>query len=134
MRISLKKEEPLVKSYDTLVSKSIEWTGIHYSEYGDFKDISTHIVSYETEDTCYVTAGGKLVGEASYTYKKLDDRMAILVYHPKHYQGRSDVVLYAMLDFSEGTDRAVILAGCEPFAVAEGKIREVANPPRPGRS
>lgn len=52
----------------------------------------------------------KLGGEASYMYKKLDDRMAILVYHPEGYQGRSDVVLDAMLDFEQGADRAVILA------------------------
>ncbi len=115
-------------AFDTLVGKSIEWTGVHFSEHGDFKDLSTHIVSYETENTCYVTAGGKMLGEASYTYKKIDDRMAILVYRPKTYQGRSDVVLYAMLDFAQGTDRAVILAGGEPFAVAEGKMHEVATP------
>jgi hypothetical protein len=118
-------------AYDTLTGRSIEWTGVHHSGRGDFTDISTHTVSYETEATCYVTAGGKLVGEARYTYKKLDDRMAILIYRPKVYQGRSDVVLYAMLDFEQATDRAVILAGGEPFAVADGRIREVATPPRP---
>lgn len=106
---------------------------MHHSEHGDFEDISTHTVSYETENTCYVTAGGKLVGEASYTYKKLDDQMAILIYRPENYQGRSDIVLCAMLDFAQGTDRAVILAGGEPFAVAEGKMREVVTPPRPGQ-
>jgi hypothetical protein len=88
-------------------------------------------VSYETENTCYVTAGGKLVGEASYIYKKLNDRMAIVVYRPKLYQGRTDVVLYAMLDFAQSTDRAVIVSGGEPFAVADGTMREVATPPRP---
>ena len=91
-------------------------------------------MSYETENTCYVTASGKLVGEASYTYKKLDDRMAILVYRPETYQGRSDVVLYAILDFVQGTDRAVILADGKPFAVAEGKMLEVETPPRPCQS
>ena len=121
----------MAKAYQTLAGKSIEWTGVHHSEHGDFKDISTHVVSYETENTCYVTADGKLVGEASYTYKKLDDRMAILVYRPKIYQGRPDVVLYAMLDFAQGTDRAVIVSGEEPFAVADGTMREVATPPRP---
>lgn len=121
-------------AYDSLVEKSIEWTGVHHSERGDFEDISTHTVSYETETTCYVTAGGILVGEASYTYRKLDDRMAILIYRPKIYQGRSDVVLYAMLDFEKGTDRAVILAGGQPFAVAEGDMREVATPLRPEAS
>ena len=66
--------------------------------------------------------GSKLeFGEACYTYKKLDDRMAILVYRPKIYQGRSDVVLYANLDFAQGKDRAVV----------DGTMREVATPPRP---
>jgi hypothetical protein len=116
---------------DTLVGKSIEWTGVHHSEHGDFTDISTHVVTYETEDTCYVTAGGKLVGEARYTYTKLDDRMAIVIYHPEQYQGRSDVVLYAMFDFAQAKDRAVLLAGGEPFAVADGSMREVATSPRP---
>jgi len=97
----------------------------------DFFDISSHVVSYETEGTCYVAAGGKIVGESSYMYKKLDDRMAIVVYRPECYRGRSDVVLYAMLDFAQATDRAVILAGGEPFAVADGTMREVPTPPRP---
>jgi hypothetical protein len=48
---------------------------------------------------------------------ELDDRMAIVIYRPNEYQGRSNVVLYAMLDFAEGTDRAVILAGGKPFAI-----------------
>jgi len=116
---------------DTLVGRSIEWTGVHHSEHGDFTDISTHIVTYETADTCYVTAGGKRVGEARYTYKKFDDRMAIVIYHPKEYQGRSDVVLYAMFDFAQAKDRAVLVAGGEPFAVADGDMCEVATPPRP---
>lgn len=118
-------------AHDSLVNRSIEWTGVHHSEHGDFTDISTHTVSYETETTCYVTAGGKLVGEASYTYRKLDDQAAILIYQPREYQGRNDVVLYAMLNFAKGTDRAVILAGNQPFAIAEGKMREVPTPPRP---
>jgi hypothetical protein len=121
----------MATAWDTLVGKSIEWTGVHHSEKGDFTDISSHIVTYETQNTCYVTAAGKLVGESSYVYKKLDDRMAILVYRPQEYQGRSDVVLYAILDFEEATDRAVILAGDKPFAVADGSMREVATPPRP---
>ncbi len=121
----------MATAWDTLTGKSIEWTGVHHSVHGDFNDLSTHVVSYETEDTWYVTADGKLVGEATYTYKKLDDRMAILIYRPERYQGRADVVLYAMLDFAQATDRAVILAGGEPFAVADGTIREVATPPRP---
>ena len=124
-------EKFMTIAWDTLVGRSIEWTGVHHSEHGDFADISTHVVSYETEDECYVTSGGKLVGEAKYTYKKLDDRMAVLIYRPESYQGRSDVILYAMLDFEQATDRAVILADGKPFAVAAGKIREVATPPRP---
>jgi hypothetical protein len=39
------------------------------------------------------------------------------------------VVLHAMFDFAEGTDRAVILAGGE-LAVADGTMREVGTPPR----
>lgn len=121
----------MAKAPNRLVGKSIEWTGVHHSEHGDFTDISTHTVSYETETTCYVTAGGKLVGEARYTYRKLDDRMAICLYYPKEYQGRSDVVLNAMFDFVDMKDRAVLLAGGEPFAVADGDMREVETPPRP---
>lgn len=121
----------MAKAPDTLVGRSIEWTGVHHSEHGDFTDISTHTVSYETGSSCYVTSGGKLVGEARYTYKKLDDRMAICIYHPKEYQGRSDVVLNAMFDFADMKDRAVLLAGGEPFAVADGDMREVETPPRP---
>ena len=120
----------MATAWDTLAGRSLEWTGTHHSEHGDFVEISTHTVSYETETTCYVTAGGKLMGEASYTYKKLDDRMAIVIYRPERYQGRSDVVLHAMFDFERMTDRAIILAGDEPFAVADGSIREVATPPR----
>jgi hypothetical protein len=128
---SKEQEGMMATASDTLAGKSIEWTGVHHSAKGDFTDISSHIVSYETETTCYVTAGGKLVGEASYTYRKLDDRMAILIYRPQEYQGRADIVLYAMLDFAQATDRAVILAGDEPFAVADGSMREVATPRRP---
>ncbi len=117
---------------DSLVGRSLEWTGVHYSENGDFTDISTHTVSYETANACYVTSGGKLVGEARYTYKKLDDRMGICIYRPKEYQGRSNVVLNAMFDFEDMKDRAVIVAGGEPFAIANGDIREVETPPRPG--
>ena len=121
----------MANAWDSLVGKSIEWSGVHHSEKGDFTDISSHVVTYETENRCYVTAGGKFAGESSYMYKKLDDRMGIIVYHPQEYQGRSDVVLYAMLDFEQATDRAVILAGDKPFAVADGSMREVATPPRP---
>jgi hypothetical protein len=81
----------MAKAPDTLFGKSIEWTGVHYSEHGDFTDLSTHVVTYETERTCYVTADGKLAGGARYTYKRLNDRMAIVIYRPEQYQGRSDV-------------------------------------------
>jgi len=114
-----------------LVGMSLEWTGVHHSGSGDFTDLSTHTVTYETEDQCYVTAGGKLVGEARYVYRRLDDRMAICLYYPRDYQGRSDVVLNAMFDFAEMKDRAVLLAGGEPFAVADGDMRQVETPPRP---
>lgn len=114
---------------DTLVGRSIEWTGVHHSEHGDFTELSTHVVTYETPDRCYVTAKGQRVGEAQYSYRKLNDRMAIVIYRPEQYRGRSDVVLYAMFDFAHAKDRAVILAGGAPFAVADGSIREVATPP-----
>ena len=122
----------MVNAPDALVGKSIEWTVFDQtSGHGDFTDLSTHVVTYETETTCYVTAGGKLVGEARYTYRKLDDQMAIVIYHPNEYQGRSDVVLYAIFDFASATDRAVVTVGGEPFAVADGRMREVPTPPRP---
>ena len=121
----------MITAFESLEGRSLEWTGTHHSEGGDFKDISTHIVTYETADQCYVTAGGKLVGEAKYCYKRLDSRMSILIYHPRLYQGRSDVVLYATLDFESERDRAVILAGGKPFAVADGTFREVKTPMKP---
>jgi hypothetical protein len=121
-----------VEAWETLAGRSIEWTGVHHSERGDFADITTHVVSYETEDRCFVTAGGKLVADGvAYRYKKLDERMAIVIYRPETWEGRSGVVLHAMLDFAEATDRAVILASGEPFAVADGTIREVPTPVRP---
>jgi hypothetical protein len=67
---------------NTLVGKSIEWTGSPLRAWY-FTDLSTHVVTYETEETCYVTADGKLAGEARYTYKKLDDRMTIVIYRPE---------------------------------------------------
>ena len=42
------------------------------------------------------------MGEARYSYAKLDERMAIVIYHPESYQGRSDVGLLSrgvVLDF-----------------------------------
>ena len=110
---------------DSLVGIHLEWTGVHHSEGGDFEDLSTHCVHYGPDDRCTVTAGGEVVGRATYTYKKLDARMAIVIYHPEEYQGRSGVVLNAMLDFEESTDRAVIVADGVPFAVADGKIQQV---------
>jgi hypothetical protein len=101
----------MAKAPDTLVGKSIEWTGVHHSEHSDFTDLSTSLVTYETEETCCVTADRKLTGEARYTYKKLDDRMAIVIFRPEQYHGRSDVIIYAMFDFAEAKTRAVILAG-----------------------
>ena len=81
----------MINAPDTLVGKSIEWTGVHHSPQGDFTDISVHVVTYETSSTCYVTAQGKLVGKARYTYSKLDDRMAIVIYYPEEYQGKTGV-------------------------------------------
>jgi hypothetical protein len=43
--------------------------------------------------------------------QEFDDRMAIVIFRPEEYQGRSDVVLYAMFDFAEAKDRAGLLAG-----------------------
>jgi hypothetical protein len=116
---------------NSLVGMSIEWTGVHYSKQGDFTDLSTHTVTYETENACYVTVGGKLVGEARYSYKRLNDRMSICLYYPEEYQGRSGVVLNAMFDFYKMKDRAVILENGEPFAVAEGDMLEVETPTKP---
>lgn len=115
----------------SLIGQSIEWTGVHHSGQGDFSDLSTHTVSYETADRCYVTAGGKLVGEARYSYLRLDDDIAICIYYPQEYQGRSDVILNAMFDFRAMKDRAVLTAGGAPFAVADGDMRFVETPPRP---
>ena len=112
----------------SLVGKSIEWTGFHHSPSGDFTELSTHTVTYVSEGRCYVTANGKHVGDAHYVYRRMDDRMGIVIYRPEVYQGRRDVTLHAMFDFAEGTDRAVILAAGEPFAVANGRMRDVPTP------
>jgi len=37
---------------ESLIGKSIEWTVVHHSEKGDFTDLSTHTVTYETAGTC----------------------------------------------------------------------------------
>jgi hypothetical protein len=115
----------------SLVGQSIEWRGVHHSQHGDFTEISTHVVTYETADSCFITAAGRLVGEASYSYTRLDDQMGIVIYHPVEYQGRDDVTLYAMFDFARGTDRAVLTAGAEAFAVADGTMRAIATQQRP---
>lgn len=54
----------------SLVGMSLEWTGVHHSGSGDFADLSTHTVSGETADRCYVTADGRLVGEARYVFRR----------------------------------------------------------------
>ena len=113
----------------TLLGLSLRWTGRHHSKSGDFKDLSTHTVTYETETDCYVTSNGQLVGEARYIYSRLDDRMGICIYHPHLYQGRDDVVLNAIFDFETMTDRAVITASGKPFAVADGTLTFVKSPP-----
>ena len=50
---------------EKLTGLSLQWSGHHHSLQGDFRDLSTHTVTYETDQTCYVTAGPKLVGEAN---------------------------------------------------------------------
>lgn len=114
----------------SLVGMAIEWTGRHHSEIGDFHDLSTHTICYEAENTCYALAGGNIVGEAIYTYQRLDDEVAIVIYRPDVWQGRKDVVLNAIFDFSEMTDRAVITSDGQPFAVALGNIKIVPMPSR----
>lgn len=116
---------------ENLIGLSLEWTGVHHSSTGDFADLSTHTVTYEADDYCYVTSNGLLVGEARYVYRRFDDHMAVVIYHPKVWQGRTDVVLNAMFNFSDMTDRAVVTAGGEPFAVADGVFRAVETPPKP---
>lgn len=86
----------------------LEWTGRHHSESGDFGDLSTHTVHYETEAACFVLAAGSLVDEASYTYKQLDDQVGVIIYQPNIWQGRTEVLLQAIFDFSDMTDRAVV--------------------------
>lgn len=109
---------------------SLRWTGRHHSEQGDFGDLSTHTVTYETDTTCYVTSEGRLVGEATYVYRRLDAQVGVCIYRPALWQGRTDVILQAIFDFHEMTDRAVVTSGGTPFAVADGRIERVATPPR----
>lgn len=113
-----------------LVGMAIEWTGRHHSETGDFHDLSTHTICYETANTCFALAGGNIVGEARYSYQRLDEEVAIVIYQPDVWQGRTDVVLNAIFDFSEMTDRAVITSDGQPFAVALGAIKFVPIPSR----
>lgn len=116
---------------EKLTGWSLRWTGRHHSQQGDFGDLSTHTVSYETETTCYVTNDGRLVGEATYVYRRLDEQVGICIYRPKVWQGRTDVVLQAIFNFHEMTDRAVVTASGEPFAAADGRLESVPTPPRP---
>ena len=114
----------------SLAGLSLEWTGRHHSESGDFAELTTHTVTYTSDDACYVTAGGRVVGEASYTYVRLDEQVGVCIYRPTEYQGRSGVVLNAIFDFAAMTDRAVITADGAPFAVADGVMRAVPTPAR----
>lgn len=116
---------------EKLTGLSLQWSGRHHSPQGDFRNLSTHTVTYETDQTCYVTAGQRLVGEATYVYRRLDEQVGICIYRPKVWQGRTDVVLHAIFNFREMTDRAVITSNEEPFAVADGQLTLVPTPPRP---
>lgn len=116
---------------EKITGMSLEWTGRHHSLQGDFTDISTHTLTYETDTTCYATAGGELVGEATYVYQRLDDEVGICIYKPTVWQGRTDVVLRAIFNFAEMTDRAIVTSNEQPFAVAEGQMKSVPAPPRP---
>jgi hypothetical protein len=91
-------------------------------------------VTYATETTDYVTAAGNLVGQGAYEYVRLDDQIGVVTYLPEEYRGRTDVVLHAIFDFSQGTDRAVLEHEGHPFAVADGTFHEVPTPPRPAAS
>ena len=118
------------KAPESLAGLSLEWTGVHHSRDGDFGEISTHTVTYETETTDYVTAFGKFVGQGTYEYTKMDDQIGVVIYKPELYRGRPGVTPHAIFDFIEGTDRAVLEYEGQVFAVAEGKFREVPTPPR----
>jgi hypothetical protein len=61
-------------------------------------------------------------------FRKLDDEVGVVIYTPDLYRGQSDVVLHAILDFAQGTDRAVLEHDGRPFAVADGKMRTVPTP------
>lgn len=121
-----------MKAPESLTGMSLEWNGRHHSMQGDFQQLSTHTLTYVTDTTCFATAGGKLVGEAAYEYRRLDDKIGICIYKPNVWQGRTDVTLRAIFDFEEMTDRAVITANEEPYAVAIGEIKRVPREPKPG--
>ena len=110
---------------------SLEWTGRHHSRQGDFTDLSSHTVTYETETTDYVTVAGKLVGVGPYEYVRLDEQVGVVTYYPQEYQGLANVVLRAILNFAEGTDRAVIEHEGKTFVVADGTFRQVPTPAKP---
>lgn len=116
---------------EKITGMSLKWTGRHHSVAGDFLELSTHTLTYVTDESCFATADGKLVGEASYLYRRLDERVGICIYRPKFYQGRTDVVLNAIFNFHEMSDRAVITAGGVPFAVADGQMESVRPEPKP---
>ncbi|MEM1369921.1 MAG: hypothetical protein AAGG02_18330 [Cyanobacteria bacterium P01_H01_bin.15] len=120
-----------MKAPEKVTGLSLEWTGRHHSLQGDFGELSTHTVTYVTDTTCYVTGGGKLVGEATYVYRRLDEQVGVCIYKPNIWQGHIDVVLHAIFNFSEMTDRAVVTSNGNPLAVADGCIRSVPTPPRP---
>lgn len=114
-----------MKAPEKITGMSLKWTGRHHSEAGDFVGLSTHTLTYCTDNTCFATADGKLVGEASYVYRRLDDQVGICIYTPDIYQGRTDVVLNAIFNFHDMTDRAIITAGGAPYAVADGQMESV---------
>lgn len=120
-----------MRAPDKITGLSLEWTGRHHSLQGDFEDLSTHTLTYTTDTMCFATAGGRLVGEATYEYRRLDETVGVCIYRPGIWQGRTDVVLRAIFDVDEMTDRAVVTAGEEPFAVAIGKMKLVPSRPKP---
>ena len=45
--------------------------------------------------------GIRLIGEATYEYRRLDDKVGICIYKPNVWQGRTDVILRAIFDFEQ---------------------------------
>jgi hypothetical protein len=113
---------------ESISGLSFEWQGVHHSREGDFGQISTHTVTYESDTHNYVTVGGKVVGQGAYEYTRLDDEVGVIIYQPEQYLGRRDVRLHAILNFAASTDRAVIEQSGKAFAVADGSFRLVATP------